>query len=81
MYYHLKGAVSDASSSSCGQDRKLLGFIKPEGSLPCSQRPTAGPIPELINYSPKIYFIYLFHVCLGVPRGLSSLDLPNKITH
>jgi hypothetical protein len=60
--------------------------MEPEGSLPCSQKPTAGPYTEPAEYgSPnnpiclRSILILSSDLRLGLPSGLFPSALPTKI--
>jgi len=39
--------------------KKFPAFMKPEGSLPCSQHPATGPYPEADKSSPQPLILFL----------------------
>jgi hypothetical protein len=49
----------EVASSRLDSKAILQDFMKPEGSLPCSQQPIAGPCPEPNESSP--HYQILFH--------------------
>jgi hypothetical protein len=58
--------------------------MEPEGSLPCSEEPAAGPCPEphetrLHSYNLiNICFNIIHHLRLGLPSGLFPSGFPTK---
>jgi hypothetical protein len=54
--------------------------MEPEGSLLCSQGPATGPYPEPLPHCISILGLSSY-VPLGLPGGIFSLDLPNKILY
>jgi hypothetical protein len=72
-------------ATSCVATQELpQHFMKPEGSLPCSQQPSSGPYPEpdqSSSYHPIVcqkYILILYtHLHLGLPSVLS----PTNILH
>jgi hypothetical protein len=66
--------------------KKLFCFLmEPEGSLPCSQKPSLDPIlSQLIQIAPSItisirsILMLSSHLRLGLPSGLLPLGLPTK---
>jgi hypothetical protein len=47
----------EAYSHSASQEIPLI-FIKHEGSLPCSQKPTTGPYLEPDEFCPKLLNLF-----------------------
>jgi hypothetical protein len=56
--YWFYGAEPLRSRQSLSYWRIPQYFVKPEGSLPCSQEPSAGSYPEADEFSP--YHLILF---------------------
>jgi len=61
--------------------------MEPEGSLPCSQEPAAGPCPEPLESAtshpiyPSSILIFPFHLRLVLSSGLFPKVFLNKMLH
>jgi hypothetical protein len=62
--------------------------MEPEGTLPCSQEPTAGPYPEpdeknpnFPRYFPKIHLVVSSHLLASLPSGLFTSGFTTKILY
>jgi len=75
----------EANSHSSSQE--ILSFMEHEGSLLCSQEPTTGSYPELVEpslnlsilYLPRSILILSSHLCLGLPIGIFPSEFLTKI--
>jgi hypothetical protein len=59
-------------------------FMKPEGSLPCSQEPANGPhpTPDELSLRYPVFFRFIlicFHLHLGLQSVLFTSGFPTKI--
>jgi hypothetical protein len=75
------------SCQLCSHSRTSQHFMKPEGSLPCSQEPSTGPYSEPYRSIPshpvslRSILILFTHKRLGPPRGLFPSDFPTNILY
>jgi hypothetical protein len=78
-------------AANCAAIQEILNnFMKPGGSLPCSQEPSTGPYPEPGRSSPyhrilslvlRSILISSTHLRLGLPSGLFPSGFPNNILY
>jgi hypothetical protein len=93
-----KSAVADISKNGaetllrtrqlCSHSRTSQHFMKPEGSLPCSQQPSTAPYSEPDRSSQYLPILSLWsisilstHVRLGLPSGLFLSGFPTNILY
>jgi hypothetical protein len=63
--------------------------MEPDGSLPCSQKPSTGPYPEPDQYNTYHHILSLLrsililstHLRLGLPSGLFPSGFPTNILY
>jgi hypothetical protein len=82
-YLLIFGAEPFLRSKICSYSRISQHFMKPEGSLPCSQEPSTGlyPEPDHSSLSLRSILILFTHLRLGLPSGLlpSEYHKPTSI--
>jgi hypothetical protein len=73
------------SSQLCSHSGTSQHFIEPEGSSPCSQKPSTGPYPEPVRSSPHHPILSILilrtHLRLGLPSGLFPSSFPTNILY
>jgi hypothetical protein len=76
------------SCQSLSHSRIYQYFMKPEGSLPCSQEPCTGPHPEpdqfihtIPSYLCRSILILSIHLRLGLPSGLFPSGFTTNILY
>jgi hypothetical protein len=76
------------SNQLCSHSRNSQHFMKPEGSLPCSQEPSTGPYSEpdrSSSYYPiqslRSILILPTYLRLGLPSGLLLFVFPTNILY
>jgi hypothetical protein len=77
-------------AANCAAIQKIpSNFKEPEGSSPCSQKPSTGPYPEPVRSSSHHPILFLLrsililsaHLRLGLPSGFFPSGFPTNIIY